>query len=187
PDSTSIDYILQDQFFRYLAFRVDDANFDWSTFNFDTDPPRTRFMANILNATDTDLSGFRHSGGKLLLYHGWSDPIIAATRTIDYYKDVQRELGRKKTRQFARLFMAPGMAHCGAGTGPGYFDYFTALEEWVEQGIAPDSILAWHYGDDGIDRTRPLCAYPQVARYTGSGSIDDAANFQCVEPESDPD
>ena len=189
PDSTSLDYIFQDQFFRYLAFQVDDPDFDWSHFNFDSDPPRTRFMAGILNATDTDLSRFQRSGGKLLLYHGWSDPIIAATRTIDYYEDVQRELGRRRTRKFARLFLAPGLSHCGGGTGPGYFDYFTALENWVEQGVAPESIVAWHFADDGsgIDRTRPLCPYPQVARYEGHGSIDDAANFRCVGAGSDSD
>ena len=84
--------------------------------------------------------------------------------------------------------MVPGMAHCGDGTGPNAFDYFTALEDWVEQGIAPDSMVAYHFDDNGnVDRTRPLCPYPQVARYKGHGSIDDAANFRCVEPESDSD
>ena len=188
PDAPSLAFALQDQFFRYLAFRVDDPNFDWATFDFDKDPPRMRFMGGILNATNTDLSGFRKAGGKLLMYHGWSDPIIAATRTIDYYKSVRRELGPKKTKQFARLFMAPGMSHCTSGSGPFAFDYFTALEGWVEQGIAPDSMVAYHFDDNGnVDRTRPLCAYPQVARYQGHGSIDDAANFRCVEPEPDSD
>jgi feruloyl esterase len=187
PDWTSFGFTLQDQFLRYLAFRVDDPNFDWATFNFDTDPQRMRFMAGLLNATSTDLSGFRKAGGKLLLYHGWSDPIIAATRTIDYYEGVRREIGPKKTKQFARLFMAPGMSHCGSGSGPYAFDYLTALEGWVEQGIAPDSMVAYHFDENGVDRSRPLCAYPQVARYTGHGSIDDAANFRCVEPDSDPD
>ncbi len=188
PGAPSLTFTLQDQFLRYLAFRVDDPNFDWATFDFDTDPQRLRFMAGILNATSPDLSRFHDAGGKLILYHGWSDPIIAATRTIDYYNDVRRKLGLnlKKTKQFARLFMAPGMSHCWSGSGPYAFDYLTALEGWVEQGIAPDSMVAAHYDDDGnLDRTRPLCAYPQVARYIGTGSIDDAASFRCAEPPSD--
>ncbi len=188
PDSTALAFTFQDQFLRYLAFKVDDPNFNWATFNFDTDPQRLQFMARILNATSPDLSGFRNAGGKLLLYQGWSDPIIPATRTIDYYQDVQRKLGLslKKTKQFARLFLAPGMSHCGGGSGPFAFDYFTALEGWVEHGIAPDSMVAYHFDDDGnVDRTRPLCAYPQVARYIGTGSIDDAASFRCVDPPSD--
>ena len=188
PDYTSSLYILQDQFFRYLAFRVDDANFDWRTFDFDSDPPRLRFMANILNADDPDLSRFHGAGGKLLLYHGWSDPLISAMRTIDYYEDVERELGAGSTGRFMRLFLEPGMSHCGNGTGPNTFDYFSALEGWVERGIAPDSMTAYHFDESGnVDRSRPLCAYPRVARYKGHGSIDDAANFRCVEPERDPD
>jgi hypothetical protein len=186
PDAPSLAFALQDQFFRYLAFPVDDPNFDWATFDFDTDPQRLRFMAGTLNATNPDLSEFRKAGGKLLLYHGWSDPIIAATRTIDYYENVRRELGSKKTKEFARLFLAPGMSHCGGGSGPFAFDYFTALEGWVEQGIAPESMVAYHYDDYGnMDRSRPLCAYPQVARYQGRGSIDDAANFRCVSPQAE--
>lgn len=188
PDAPAVEFTFQDQFLRYLAFRVDDPNFDWSTFNFDTDPQRLQFMARILNATNPNLSAFRNAGGKLLLYHGWSDPIIPATRTIDYYQDVRRKLGLslQKTKQFARLFMAPGMSHCGGGTGPSAFDYFTALEGWVEHGIAPDSMVAYHFDEFGnVDRSRPLCAYPQVARYIGTGSIDDAASFRCVEPPRD--
>jgi feruloyl esterase len=187
PDYTSSLFILQDQFFRYLAFRVDDPNFDWTTFNFDSDPPPMRFMANILNADSTDLSKFHEAGGKLLLYHGWSDPLIAPMRTIDYYEDVQRRLGVKTTRQFVRLFLEPGMSHCGNGTGPNSFDYFSALEGWVERGVSPESMVAFQLDDNGnVLRSRPLCAYPRVARYKGHGSVDDAANFRCVEPEGTP-
>jgi feruloyl esterase len=145
-----------------------------------------RFMAGILNAADPDLSAFHRAGGKLLLWHGWSDPIIAATRTIDWFEDLRRRLGRRKTREFARLFLAPGMAHCGAGTGPDTFDYLTALEDWVEKGVAPESIVASRFDENGnVDRTRPLCAYPRVARYRGSGSIDDAASFRCAGSEEE--
>jgi feruloyl esterase len=183
PGVPSFGFVLQDQFFRYLAFRVDDENFDWSTFDFDADPQRMGLMAHILNATNTDLSAFRDAGGKLLLYHGWSDPIIAPKRTIDYYAEVQHRFGPNQTKRFARLFMAPGMSHCQLGPGPFSFDAVGTLERWVEQGIAPSSIEAAHFDESGnVDRTRPLCPYPRVARYTDVGSIDDAANFRCVEP-----
>ncbi|HTO87137.1 MAG TPA: tannase/feruloyl esterase family alpha/beta hydrolase [Thermoanaerobaculia bacterium] len=183
PDGPSFGFILQDQFLRYLAFPVDDANFDWKRLNFDRDPQRMQLMGGIINATNPDLSEFGRSGGKLLLWHGWSDPIIEAARTVDFYEDVRRTLGRAQTERLARLFLAPGVSHCGGGTGPDSFDYFTALQDWVEKGIAPDSLESAHYDADGnIDRTRPLCVYPRVARYNGHGSIDDAANFQCVEP-----
>lgn len=183
PDFPPLDLVEQDQFLRYLAFRVDDPNFDWTTFNFDTDPLRMRPMGDLLNADDTDLSAFRTAGGKLLLWQGWSDPIISATQTIDYYEALRRAMGRRETGQFARLFLAPAVAHCGAGTGPDVFDYLTALEGWVERGIAPDRMEAAHYDEKGeVDRSRPLCAFPMVARYQGRGSIDDAANFRCVDP-----
>ena len=185
PDSgPSGVFIQQNQFLRYLAFETDDPDFDWTRFDFDRDPPRMQFMGDIVNAANADLSGFRNAGGKLILFHGWSDPNISATRTIQYYRSVRHGLGRRRTEDFARLFLAPGMSHCGGGSGPETFDYLTALEGWVESGAAPDSIVAYHFDDNGdMDRSRPLCPFPQVARYKGHGSIDDAENFGCVEPE----
>ena len=90
--------------------------------------------------------------------------------------------GYDKTRDFFRLFMAPGMGHCAGGPGPNQFDALTALEQWVEKGVAPDTLIASHSTDGKVDRTRPLCPYPQVARYKGTGSIDEAANFTCAAP-----
>ncbi len=183
-DSPSQDYILQDQFFRYLAFPIDNPNYDWSTFNFNTDPLRLALMGSILNATNTDLSRFRTLGRKMLIYHGWSDETVAPLRTIEYYRGVLTHLGRDKTTDSVRLFMAPGMFHCGGGPGPDTFDTLTALEQWVENGVAPEQMESTHFDDNGNpDRTRPLCAYPRVAHYNGSGSIDDAANFTCAAPE----
>jgi feruloyl esterase len=187
PGSPSAEYILQDQFLRYLAFRVDNPNYDWSTFNYNRDPQKLDFMGNILNATSTDLSGFHTLGRKLLLYHGWSDETVSPLRTIEYYDDVRRRLGDRQTQDSIRLFMAPGMYHCGTGPGPDTFDYISALEQWVEKGVAPEVMESTHYDLNGNpDRTRPLCAYPKVARYNGTGSIDDAANFSCANaPDSD--
>jgi feruloyl esterase len=107
---------------------------------------------------------------------GGADPALTAFRTIRYFKDVRRAIGNAhRTDEFLRLFLAPGMHHCSGGPGPSSFDTLTALEQWVEAGIAPDMLLATHLP---TGRTRPLCPYPQVARYTGSGSID-ASNFAC--------
>ena len=117
------------------------------------------------------------------MYHGWSDETVSPVRTIEYYDDVQNRLGPKQTQNSIRLFMAPGMYHCGTGPGPDTFDYLSALEQWVEKGIAPEQMESTHFDLNGNpDRTRPLCAYPKVAQYNGSGSIDDAANFSCAAP-----
>ena len=181
-DFPPLDFVFQDQFLRYLAFPVDDPDFDWTTFDFDSDPPRMRPMGGILNADGADLSAFRAAGGKLLLWQGWSDPIVSASRTIEYYESIRRAMGSAEAGQFAKFFLAPGVAHCGFGTGPSVFDYLTPLEQWVERGIAPESIEASRYDENGeVDRTRPLCAFPKVARYRGTGSIDKAASFRCVD------
>ena len=135
-----------------------------------------------------NLGEFRRRGGKLLQYHGWSDQLIAAQNSIDYYESVLSFFGAarqdrpavlKDVQSFYRLFMAPGMAHCVGGTGPNAFDMQTALEQWLEQGIAPDAVVATHSINGVVDRSRPLCPYPQVAIYKGSGDTNDAANFSC--------
>jgi feruloyl esterase len=127
---------------------------------------------------------FRKAGGKLILWHGWADHALMAERTIQYYEDVVERLDRRtEVNRFVRLFLAPGMHHCAGGPGPNSFDALSALENWVEKGDAPSSIIATKYVNNvpaqGVERTRPLCTYPKVARYIGSGSINDAANFVC--------
>src|SRR5262249_35126282 len=126
------------------------------------------------------LKPFLDRGGKLIHYHGWSDPQISPGNSTQYYTRVLKELvGPGNVDKSYRLFMVPGMAHCGGGEGPDTFDMVTALEQWVEQGHAPDQIIATHSTNGQPDRTRPLCPYPQIAIYTGAGGIDDAANFTC--------
>ena len=168
--------------YRYVVFK--DANWDWKTFNFDSDVMRGDLPDNvIMNATDPNMRAFFAHGGKLLLYHGWSDPNVPTLNTIKYYKSVVENLGgASKASGSVRLFLAPGMGHCGGGEGPNVFDKIGALERWVEKGQAPDQFTASHLTDGKVDRTRPLCPYPQVARYNGTGSIDDAASFACAAP-----
>ena len=152
--------------------------------------------AQFLNATDPNLVAFKTRGGKLILYHGWNDPAISALNTINYYNDVVSKMGVRETEAFARLYMVPGMQHCAGGAGPDSFgqggasakdaqhNAELAVEEWVEQGIAPTSVIATKYeGDDpskGAKMMRPLCPYPQVAKYKGSGDTNDAGNFVCA-------
>jgi feruloyl esterase len=173
-------------FMNYLFFRDDPGpppGYNWYDFDFNRDPQRGRFMARILDAVDPDLSQFRHYGGKLILYHGLADGLIPPQRTIEYYEAVLDEnRSRTKTEKFARLFLAPGMDHCGAFNRGLYdWDKLAPLVAWVERGKAPDRIVATQ--TQPVQRTRPLCPYPREARWSGSGSTDDAASFECVMPK----
>jgi len=170
---------LNTDFFKYVVFK--DPTWDWRTFNLETDAALAdKIASGTMNAINPDLSAFQKHGGKLLMYHGWSDQNVPPLSTIDYYKSVLDKVGSgPKTAEWLRLFMVPGMAHCRGGDGPNTFDALSALEGWVELGQAPDKIIAAHSTDGKVDRTRPLCPYPQVAAYKGNGSIDEAANFVC--------
>ena len=162
-----------------------DANWDYRTFDFDKDTARADTLGNeSINAADPKrLAALFARGGKLLMYHGWIDPAITPLISIDYYeKAVAANGGKAKADDSIRLFMVPGMAHCMGGEGPNAFDKMDVLADWVERGKAPDRIVASHLTAGTVDRTRPLCAYPEVARYNGAGSIDEAANFTCAMP-----
>ena len=168
--------------FKYVVFA--DANWDWRSFNMSTDLSRgLRQDAGAMNAGDPDLRPFFNRGGKLLIYHGWSDGgsggAISAFNTISYYESVLKHMGPNQ-ENWLRLFMVPGMAHCGGGTGPNQFNALAALERWREQNEPPKSIIAARVNErGGIDMTRPLCPYPQRAVYKGTGSTNDAANYTC--------
>jgi feruloyl esterase len=165
--------------FRYLVFA--DPKWDVAQFNVAADVSRlSDGVSGAIDARDPNLKAFFARGGKLLQYHGWSDPQITPLASTAYYERVAAANGGSAAiGNSYRLFMAPGMGHCRGGEGPDDFDKIAALERWVEQGQAPDRIVASHRTNGKIDRTRPLCPYPQVARYLGTGSIDEAANFVC--------
>ena len=166
-------------FFKYFVFS--NADWDWKTLNFDKDVATTdEKFGGLMNAIDPDLGPFEKRGGKLIMYHGWNDQLIQPYNSIDYFTSVTKKMGTKEADDFARLFMVPGMQHCAGGIGPNTFDAVTALEQWVEKGAKPAQIVATHRSSGGdIDRSRPLCSYPQVATYKGTGSIDEAVNFVC--------
>jgi feruloyl esterase len=173
PNAVNVDQ------FKYVVFK--DPNWDWRTFNIDTDVPLADTIdGGTINAINPDLTAFKQRGGKLLMYHGWSDQNVPPLSTITYYKSVLDKMGSgPQTDSWLRLFMAPGMAHCGGGEGPNQFDMVSALEQWVEKGTAPEQILASRVTNGQVGRTRPLCTYPKVAQYKGSGSVDEASSFEC--------
>ena len=193
----SLQYAFGTNYFQNMVY--DDPGWDFKTFDMDRGPKLADDKtASALNATDPDLKRFKQRGGKLIMYHGWSDAAIPPVNTINYYKNVVSKMGEKNASAFVRLYMAPGMQHCGGGPGPSAFgqatvaqgdpqhDIDAALERWVEKGVAPEEIIATKYkgtnAASGVLRTRPLCPYPQVAHWKGTGSTDDAANFECVKP-----
>jgi feruloyl esterase len=163
--------------FKYVVYQ--DTNWDYKTMNFDADVERAYKADAAMDAMNPDLGPFVARGGKLIQYHGWADPQISPGTSVAYYQSVVEKLGPAKVQQNYRLFMVPGMAHCGGGDGTSTFDMLTALEQWVDTGKAPERIEASRVRNGQTDRTRPLCAYPQVATYKGSGSTDETANFVC--------
>src|SRR5215204_3845839 len=176
------DFNLAEGVMRYLILDPPQPEYDALQFDYDTAASVVERWSKLADAKDTDLSKFRKRGGKLIMTYGWADQILQPLMGVNYYEGVVARNG-KDTGNFARLFMMPGVAHCGGGIGPDRTDAVTAVIDWVEKGKAPDSLLASKVTDNTVVRTRPLCPYPQVARYKGQGSIDDAANFSCVAPK----
>ena len=172
-------------FFKYWLFH--DPNWDYRSIDWERDLAYAEQKLPYMAAVDKDLGAFRKRGGKLLMYTGWSDPVVPPQDTVAYYEGVAKTMGGiERTRDFYRFFIAPGMGHCSGGPGPNQFDHLTALEQWVEKGVAPDKLIATHSTGGKVDRTRPLCLYPLVARWKGTGSSDEAANFSCVAPAAPP-
>ncbi len=181
PGAKPADFNLAEGVFKYLILDPPQPEYDFTKFDYDRDVSLVERWSKLADALDPDLSKFRKSGGKLIMTYGWADTILQPMMGVNYYEAVTKKHG-KSTTDFARLFMAPGMAHCGGGIGPDRNDAVTAVIDWVEKNKAPDSLIASKVTNGAVVRTRPLCPYPQVARYKGQGSIDDAANFSCVAP-----
>jgi len=184
-------------YFSYFVY--DKPDWDFKSFNVDAGLKLAdEKTAAALNATDPDLKAFKARGGKLILYHGWNDPAIPALNTIDYYNSVISKMGKKNADAFVRLYMLPGIQHCDGGPGPDSFggvgdlkfedpqhSIDATLEQWVEKGTAPGTIVASKFKEQDPKHaviTRPLCAYPQSAKYKGTGDTNDAANFTCALP-----
>lgn len=180
-DIKPMDFDLAENAMRYLVHKPPQPEYDYRTFDYDRDIHLLDDWGRLANAGDPDLSVFRQRGGKLLMTHGWSDAILQPRVSINYYQQAVAE-NDPDTTDFLRLFMIPGMAHCSGGTGPDRHDSMTAIINWVEKGKPPDAMIASQVVSEKVVRTRPLCPYPQVARYQGQGSIDDAANFHCAAP-----
>lgn len=181
----------------FSDFVYEKPDWDYKSFSVDAGlKAADEKTAQALNATEADLKAFKARGGKLILYHGWNDPAISALNTLNYYDSMTKSMGQKEVESFARLYMAPGVQHCEGGVGPDSFGQVgelkfddpahsldASLEQWVEKGKAPGTIVASKF--DTPDRshasmTRPLCPYPQAAKYKGSGDTNDAGNFACV-------
>ena len=170
-------------FLRYMAFEPDEPEFDWQAFDFDTDPYRMDFIRSILDATDPDLGRFRNAGGKMLMYFGWADTALNPMMGVNYYEEVLSVTG-ETTQDFFRLFMVPGMFHCGGGFGVFQADYLSALMAWVEEGVVPERLIASRIIEGETEMTRPLCPYPQTAKFDGQGDPNSAESFRCHSPIS---
>jgi feruloyl esterase len=169
--------IFVDQF-RYVVYQ--DPSWDWRSFDLERDSERANAVDKDIDELNPRLAAFAKHGGKLLIYHGWADQQVAPGSTIEFYNSVlESSADSVPSQDWIRLFMVPGMGHCEGGEGPDTFDKISVLERWVEKREAPARIVAAHSNAGKIDRTRPLCPYPQVARYNGAGSIDEASNFTC--------
>ena len=182
----------------YAHMVYGNKDWDYKTFDLQRDTKvADQKIGHVLNAMDANLKPFVKRGGKLILYHGWCDAALPPRNTVEYYEAVRAKMGRKQADAFLRLYMLPGVQHCGGGPGPNHIGDFEkepdatsnlllALERWVESGVAPSNLTAVRYKNNraasGIERSRPICAYPQVAKYKGSGSTDEAGNFECKVP-----
>ncbi|HTM50682.1 MAG TPA: tannase/feruloyl esterase family alpha/beta hydrolase [Bryobacteraceae bacterium] len=172
-----------ESYMRYIFLKPPPAD-EWTyrDFNFDKDPARAAQNAHKVNALNPDLRPLKKRGGRILHYQGWGDAAVIAQVSLDYRDALVEKLGAAAVKEFYRLYMVPGMFHCTGGVGCSAVDWLTPMVEWVEKGVAPAALTGARVERGETRRTRPVCPYPQVARYKGTGSIDEAANFACAEP-----
>jgi len=174
-------FVMADDLFKYVVFK--DPNWNFRTLDVSRHLALARKIDNgAISPTSPSLKPFVGRGGKLLIYHGWADQNIAPLSSVEYYEKLVTALGKNQVNDSVRLYMVPGMGHCGGGEGPNVFDALATMEQWREHGVAPKEIIASQITDGSVSRTRPLCPYPQVAQYKGTGSTDQAENFLCRLP-----
>ncbi len=184
---------LAEGYLRYLAFPTNPpADYNYRTFNFDTDVEKSEEMAALYDPVAPheapDLREFEQRGGKLIVYHGWADAGVSPMAMLDYYAHVtSRQGGGEKVREWFRVFMVPGMFHCRGGNAPNTFELLPELVKWVEQGQAPDRVVATQSGPQGVVRTRPLFPYPAYAKYSGKGDVNSEASWVKASPKKEPD
>ena len=174
----SLHYGFATQFFKFFVYA--DPEWDYSRYDFSRWRSDSRFAGSFLDATDAELSAFKERGGKLILWHGWSDPALSALQTIEYFEDAERN--DPAIRDHMRLFLMPGMLHCGGGPGPGQVDWFEVIADWVERDKAPNRLIASKSSGGEVVRSRPICSYPETAAYNESGSTNEAQSFTCQAP-----
>jgi feruloyl esterase len=178
PGGPHGNYMIHDQFMRFMADPTVRAKVDPLTYDFDKGPQSLDRARALYNATSFDLRAFKKRGGRMLMWHGLSDAAIIATSSIGYYEGVEKFLGgRAGTQDFFRLFLVPGVHHCAGGPGFTQFDALTLLENWVEKGQAPDVMIASRLVNGVVERSRPIYPYPLLARYSGTGDPKQAASF----------
>jgi feruloyl esterase len=174
-------FALSDSFMKYMAFDpAPGPAWNYRSFDFDKDLDRMTATGLRINATIPDLTAVKMRGAKIVHYHGWADPGVTPKMSVEYYEAAKKTMGAKETEDFYRFFPVPGMFHCGGGPGCGNVDWLSAVSNWVEKGVAPAMVVGAHVEKRKTTRTRPICMWPQVAQYKGSGSVDAAENFNCV-------
>ena len=182
--------ILGSPMYQYIAFDpAPGPTWNFTMFNFDTDPQRAAAtgILEVMDALNPDLSWVKNKGAKIIHWHGWSDALVTPIYSVERYNVIKAAMDAQLSDidSFYKLYMVPGVSHCGGGTGWGVVDWVTPLVNWVEKGIEPGALIGTRPANPNFGwtttRTRPVCPYPQVARYLGTGSIDDGANFTCVE------
>jgi len=181
PGAVPADFNLGQGIMQYMVLQPPQPDWNYRDFDFDHDPELLDRWSRLADAKDVNLRAFRANGGKLIMTYGWADQVLQPMMGVDYYEQAVTANG-SDGEDFARLFMVPGMTHCAGGVGPDQHDSITAIIDWVESDKAPDSMIARKIENGRVTRSRPLCPYPEVARYDGTGSVDEASNFRCEAP-----
>ncbi len=177
PPPPNLHFAFSTQMHKYLIFK--DPDFDYASYDFDNWDTDTAAAAALLSATETDLATFGNRGGKMIFWHGWSDPALTALATIDYYEQLLTDTDG--AGDFTRLYLMPGVLHCSGGPGADYVDWLGVISRWVEQEERPDPLVAEKRSAEGVvSFTRRLCPHPQTAEYDGQGDPEDAASYRCA-------